>query len=332
MKKQNKIRHHYVPVGLSKNFCLEEKRLYLYDIQESKMLSSAPRDVFLQKNLHSIVTNDGSVDHNMVEDEFMCLEGNSLKVVNEILSGAEMTDERKDWLAVLVALQKLRTPLYRKGIEAIINEQYIAVAKVLDARGDFPQVPEALKPYGSSMSELLENGTIVPQITMPQVTMGGLCAIPVVHALLVKMNWCLLESSRDNYFILSDHPCAILDPDLRYHGMGLGLIQKNIEITMPIGKNHCLLASWKKIPQRIKLSKSQVSNINKRSAVFGERFFVHPLETKKVLNFLLPYKDCSFENRFLRVSSENGGQMVVARSCVGETGNIRFYEAIRPLF
>lgn len=99
---QNKIRHHYVPVGLSKNFCLEEKRLYLYDVQEATIVPSTPKDVFLQKNLHSVVTDDGSVDHNMVEDEFMHLEGNGLKATNEILAGGEFTYERKDWAAVLL--------------------------------------------------------------------------------------------------------------------------------------------------------------------------------------------------------------------------------------
>lgn len=329
---QNKIRHHYVPVGLSKNFCLEEKRLYLYDVQESKIVPSTPKDVFLQRNLHSVITNDGTVDHNMIEDEFMQLEGNGLKAINEILAGGDFTDERKDWAAVLLALQQLRTPVYRKSIEAVIKGQLSAVAKVLDARGDFGEVPEALKPYGSSMSELLESGTVIPKITMPQVTMQGLTALPVVHGLLMRMNWCLLESSKDNYFILSDHPCAILDPDLRYHEMGLGFVQKNIEITMPIGKNHCLLASWKKIPERVKLSKRQVLNINRRSAVFGERFFVYPLQTRKLLNFLLPYKDCNFESRFLHIPGANGEQAVVAQNCVGETGNFRLYEAIKPLF
>ena len=330
--KQNKIRHHYVPVGLSKNFCLEEKRLYLYDTQESTIIPSTPKDAFLQKNLHSIVTNDGSFDHNMMEDEFMVFESNGLKAINEILSGHELTYERKDYLAAFMALQQLRTPVYRKNIEAIIKEQLIAETKILDAQGAFGEIPDILKPYGSNISELLENGTIVHQITLPQVTMQGLSALPNVHALLVKMNWCLLESFGEDYFILSDHPCAILDPDLRNHGMGLGFAHNNIEVTLPISKNHCLLASWKKIPERAKLSKPQVSNINRRSAVFGERFFAYPLKTRKALNLLLPYKDCNFESRFLRIPGVDGGQAVIAQNCVGGLGAIRLYEAISPLF
>lgn len=81
---------------------MEEKRLYLYDVQEATIVPSTPKDVFLQKNLHSVVTDDGSVDHNMVEDEFMHLEGNGLKATNEILAGGEFTYERKDWAAVLL--------------------------------------------------------------------------------------------------------------------------------------------------------------------------------------------------------------------------------------
>lgn len=329
---KKKKRHHYVPVGLSKNFCLEEKRLYLYDIQESKIVPSSPKDVFLQKNLHTVITDDGNVDHNLVEDEFMRFETSGLQAANEILSGGELTFERKDWLAVLIALQHLRTPVYRKNIEKIIKEELAAATKVLDARGEFGDLPEDLKPYGNSLSELLQNGTVFHEITLPQVTMRGLSALPGIHDLLLKMNWCLLESYGDNYFILSDHPCAILDPDLRRHGMGLGFVHRNIEVTMPIGKNLCLLASWKQIPKQAKISRPQVSNINRRSAVFGQRYFVHPLQTRKVLNLLLSYENCNFESSTVSLLEANGGQMVFAQNCVGKTGNARLYEAINPLF
>ena len=75
----NKIRHHYVPVGLSKNFCLEDKRLYLYDLLNKQITPSAPKDAFLKKKLHSIVGDTGKVDHNLIEDEFMQIESIGIK-------------------------------------------------------------------------------------------------------------------------------------------------------------------------------------------------------------------------------------------------------------
>src|SRR5690606_5573850 len=101
----------------------------------------------------------------------------------------------------------------RQAIEGMLKELIVITAKTLDAEGKFGAVPEALKPFGNSLSDLLDKGHALPEIILPQVTMSGLSALPSIHSLLILMNWSLLQSPHDNYFLLSDHPCAILNPD-----------------------------------------------------------------------------------------------------------------------
>lgn len=326
---QNKIRHHYVPIGLSKNFCLEEKRLYLYDILDKKIIPSSPKDAFLQKNLHTLVKEGGELDHNLVENEFMEIEGHGAKAINEIIHGEIISGNRKSHLATLVALQHLRTPTARKAIEAVLKESIIATAKVLDAGGKIGEVPEALKPFGGSLSELLDKGHVLPEIILPQVTMSGLSALPDVHSLLVKMNWSVLQAPDGYYFFLADHPCAILNPDFKTKGLGLAS-SWDAELTMPISKNLCLLASLKNIPPKVMLMPAAVRNINSRSAVFGERFFAYPTQSKEMLDFLMPYKHCNVEARFDRLPVK-GGQMMLSQSVI--TGSKKdLYEKIQLLF
>lgn len=325
----DKIRHHYVPVGLSKNFCAEEKRLYLYDLLEQKIMPSSPKDAFLRKKLHSVVGDSGEVDHNLIEDEFMQIESIGLKAIKETIQGKGLDNNAKDLIGAFIALQYLRTPVSRSGIEKMLKKQLAATAKVLDMQGIFGEVPQALKPFGNTMSELIDSEAVNFQITLPQVTMQGLVALPKIHELLIQMNWCLLEASEDNYFLLSDHPVSILDPDIKKHGLGIGFVGKNIEVVMPIGLHHCVLLSWKDIPNNLNANKRQVMNINQRSAIFGERFFSFPIKSKKVMNFISRYKECNFGSVVENIPNLEG-QLTVGQNSI--VGNARLYEGIQPIF
>lgn len=325
----DKIRHHYVPVGLSKNFCIEEKRLYLYDLLEQKIMPSAPKDAFLKKKLHSVVDDSGAVDHNLIEDEFMKIESIGLKALKEVIQGRELDDDAKDLIGAFIALQYLRTPVSRSGIEEMLKKQLAATAKVLDMQGIFGDVPQSLKPFGNTMSELIDNEAVNFQITLPQVTMQGLVALPKIHELLFRMNWCLLQARDDSYFLLSDHPVSILDPDISKHGLGIGFIGKNIEVVLPIGIHHCILLSWKDVPDNLKASRQQVININRRTAVFGERFFSYPIKSKKIMNFISRYKECNFGS-VVENLPRSDGQLTLGQNNI--VGNKRLYEEIRPLF
>ena len=332
-----KLRHHYVPSGLSRNFCLDGKRLYYYDLQEKKIEPSSPGDAFRRKKFHSVVKDDGSTDHNVVEDYLMEFEGHGSRNIKKLIYGEHITQEERQWIASLWGLQLLRTPIVRSGIEGLLKAQLDATSRILDAAGKFGPVPEALRKYGNSFTELLENGAIKHEIVLPQVTMQSFVALPQVSHLLDKMNWCVIESHEDNYFLLSDNPCAILDPDFERHHMGIGVGQPNVEVTLPIGKNHCLLAAWKPIPKHFEAGKKDVMNINRRSAIFGERFFAYPVESKRTMNFLLPYADATPEMvaESIPIPQSNGraGYMTIARqNLFRNPRSKRLYQAIRPLF
>ena len=326
---QNKIRHHYVPAGLSKNFCSDGRRLYLYDLHEQKIIASSPKDAFVEKNLHSLVKEGGEVDHNLVEDSFMEIEGNGLNAIRKIIENGKIFADDIDWMATFVALQYVRTPTARKDTEELLKQSILATAMSLDSSSALGEIPAALKKYGENLSDLIRNGHVLAEITLPQVTMSGIAALPEIHALLMQMNWCLLKAPENKYFFLSDHPCAILNPDFRTTGLGVASTW-DAELTMPISKNLCLLASLKNLPTTKTLNEEQVTNINKRTAVFGERFFAHPLHSPEELQFLIPYKQCSREIISRRVTSKNGYAISFEGKITGSKSHL--YRKIPLLF
>lgn len=336
MAEIKKRRHHYVPSGLSLNFCLGSKRLYLYDTKEVIIAPTSPKDVFRIKDFHSIVKGDGSIDHNMIEDQMMKFEASGCKAIGQIIEGKELTDNRKGWIACLWALQLLRTPFIRGGVETSLKELVRATSRVLDAQGQFGDMPESLKQFGNNFSELLDNGAVDVEISLPQVTMMSLVAWPDATDLFQNMNWCLLESGDENYFLLSDNPCAIVDPDFDKHNMGVGIGNKNVEVSLPIGKNHCLIASWNKIPSRMKATSRIVKAVNQRTALFGERFFVYPVQTKKIMNFLKPYSDVMPKMDAQSIPTQEGdksGYFTVSRQNIFDEPRPRaLYKALPLIF
>ncbi len=58
MKKNNPIRHHYIPQFVLKHFCYEENEIWFYDIKTGNVESKNVKDVFMEKNLYKDEMND----------------------------------------------------------------------------------------------------------------------------------------------------------------------------------------------------------------------------------------------------------------------------------
>ena len=334
-----KLRHHYVPSGLTRNFCVEKEPIYYYDIKEDTIRPASPKDVFRIKNLHSIVKEGDEVDHNMVEDWLMSFERDGCVAIKKLLAGKSISQDERKSLCDMWGLQIIRTPIMRAGMENWLKEILRVTGKIADESGlsdrfGVSKIPNSLKQYGNSLSELLDNGTIGFFI-VPQATMKIFAALPKVIQSLSAMNWCLLESSEDHYFLLSDNPCAIIDPYFDIHGMGIGIESPSVEVTFPVGKNHCLLASWNKIPSTLKASKRHVLAINQRTALFGQRFYTYPFKSKKILNFLNLYADVGPEMQAESIPTERGdrvGYMTIYRQNITKSKSKRIYKSLRLIF
>ena len=79
--------------------------------KEKEFHKASPKDVFRIKDLHSIVKDDGSIDHNVMEDEMMHFETNGCKAINHIINGEKISDEDKSWIAYFWAFANFKNTL-----------------------------------------------------------------------------------------------------------------------------------------------------------------------------------------------------------------------------
>lgn len=329
-----KHRHHFVPAGLSSGFCKEQKRLYLYDLQGVKIFPSSPKDAFVQEHYHS-VEKDGQMDHDFIEDLLNEMEWPGISVIRKFMSQGFIEDRERQDLAVFCALQYVRTPQFRQGTEAFLKETGKVSGQILEDMGEMPPIPEEWRKYGDTFSQLVDTKAVDIKI-MPQVTMMGMVAVKKASDAIEKMNWCLLESKEDNYFALGDHPCALFDEFSEQHAYGLNLANPGLELTFPLGANHCLLAGWKGMPLRSVATKQRVIEINKRSALFAHRFIAYPSDSQKMLSFFSKYSEGHPEAdvQTLPCPGKNGlGYMIVSRQNIFKSPKMKqLYLSCSPLF
>lgn len=103
-----KLKHHFVPAGVLKNFCAKEKTLYLYDNQQQRISRSSPRDAMMKKKGHSISRDGETEDHDFVEDILQQVEGPGINGIDNLLSGENIGSATWYKIISLVALQSLQ--------------------------------------------------------------------------------------------------------------------------------------------------------------------------------------------------------------------------------
>lgn len=286
-----KKRHHYVPSGLTKRFCDpdDSDRIYYYDALYDRIYPSAPRDAFVERDLHTIIRNDGTRDRNSVEDLLAKFESNGIDGLRSLIDNGSICDDVRRSIANIWALQLVRTPVIRATFEAFLKETLRTIGLIVDRGNGFPPVPESLLHLGKSYTELMQNRVIDVDITLRQATMLSFDAFPSIAELLLQMRWYLIKSNAPDYFLLSDNPCSIFDPHYGLEYTGIGLCHPGVEIALPIGRNHCLVAAWKEVPRPVRGTQRRVAQLNRRAALFGERFFVFPVSSSQMLRMIKVY-------------------------------------------
>jgi hypothetical protein len=201
---------------------------------------------------------------------------------------------------------------------------------VMDNKGKLPDLPLGLLQFGRNITELIETETLKIEISLPQVTMQGMAFVYGVALLIVKMNFCLIES-KDDYILLSDNPVSIFDPDYNKHGCGLGFAYPRVEVLLPVGTRHCILATPKPCPSTLSANKKRVLEINKRSAIFANEEAIFPIASKTIMELLRIYSRDKPDIETQTVRAHDGAYLIAKRTAYSNKQGCRAYQSCCPL-
>jgi len=168
-----------------------------------------------------------------------------LKLVSSGLSALSPRERRS--LIFFVACAYARTPQTRRTIVRGIEK--LGVSKLKDFVEDEPKFRASLVRYNAVKGEALKEedarrfiGTVLSgdatlrlkdkaRIGFPLLTIVPLCSM------FLSMHWRLLHAPLGKEFVTSDNPVIIAGPARASE-------TRDLEITMPLDPQHCLLLTW----------------------------------------------------------------------------------------
>jgi len=275
MARPNK-KHHKIPATYLENFTDSNGNLWVAD-REFKIYSQTPSGLLTENDYYTIHFPDGGGTL-VIETKYLGgIEGSYADLYKRKIGKFEqITKREKATLAIFVASMMERQPMARESLKKFFSdaEEMIThlrglpddvkkrAASLPIASGSGPSISadellEAAKDVGSLHSSLIPN------------TVSGTAPI------IFNMNFAFLVGSKDSKpFLTSDNPFTMINPIAENRwgrgtiGASPGLVQEDVEITLPLSSNVVLMCGWqyKGDCDYLPLSSELVDEINRRTA------------------------------------------------------------------
>ncbi len=249
-------RHHFVPQFLLRGFThIHQGKDCVFQVEATTR--RAPRRVDIRTaasrhRLYTAIDEDGRPS-NRNEGYLALVETHAAPALRDLIGDpASLSPGERATIALLVALQTMRTPIAAEQVTAIAN------AALKTAASEFFSDRQA---FAARRREFFADGATDEEIerfrqaTLTQIRRGDVrlngrdgagFAAGFQHAvesapMLIAFHWTLLRSSSGG-LITSDRGYAIHDPTPPYPWAAQGLLSsENAEVTVPLGDTVCLL-------------------------------------------------------------------------------------------
>ena len=292
-----KDNHHYVPQGYLRGFTIEGEKslIWEYDKNTGEISRQARsiRDICSEHHYYAQKREDGSNDHESMEDAFHEIEDKSPRVIKDIKfpgTGKKvvLTDDEREILSFFAAIQLCRVPNFREGIEEM-HHKLVEIsldhkaAKDKEA-GTLPKEIEELYERGGIKIDIERFVSLGPMINM---------AREGTTRLLEKI-WHFAAPANGMTFVTSDNPVYFQAPEEYREEVGpyLGPMHPFSEVTLPLRKDLLLIfsPSVKRTPSQynllncmsVQLDKEDTRNINKRTTLAAAQY-VYSSEKSEVI-------------------------------------------------
>jgi len=295
-----KERHHFLPRFYLEGFIDPNNKPYLwvYEKGNPDIVKASPVDVAVQKHYYSITTEKGMRDSETFEDFFATLESDVAPLFVKLENKQSLNDDERKLVSLFLAFMMTRVPNFRNNIEETHSEIVKQVTMWLAK--DPKRFQSIMEKYGKdagdkinfpidAIREFVLDDSRYTVKTKPEFSLFMIMELSRSFAkVFYDMKWTFFPATDEYKFLTSDNPLFRLDPTYDPKSpYGVGLRNKNIEVTFPISRNMALLAGWNTIKERYsKTNSSMVRNINKRS-IGSALQYVYASEKSDTLNKLI---------------------------------------------
>jgi hypothetical protein len=267
-RRNEKKRHHYIPITYLEKFTDEKGRVVAYRKDDVKTpLHVRPKEIAFERYYYSQPLPEGGQDNDRLEDFFSTIESTWPLLLDRLRSGSE-TAEDMGLLGTFMCLMRVRVPATRDTVELILAEQVKATTRLLDRQGKLPPKPEGHEDILDHMEVAIDPHRSL--LAMPSLAQGfGL----VLGSLKLQV----LHNETGIRLLTSDNPVIYFDPTRREADMLPYQVRppaRPIELLFPI--DHETVIRGTNGRPRIEHAKltdqGRAERINRLVARFGYRF------------------------------------------------------------
>lgn len=267
-------RQHYVPQCYLREWIDpnvpkgHEPFVWIFDRKGKNKKRKAPKNILRSNDLYTLQIK-GRQKNYSIEKTLSSLEGEYAKIFREkIRNRLPLSEKEHVLLCSFVSVMLQRTLRQKDNLERFYDE----LVKVTESM----EKHHNIEPKKSI--ELRDSKKDAHKV-------GIVEHLPDFTEILFRMGLAFLcadESS--SKFLTSDDPCTLFNPDLQWQRFyGPGLLQRNIQVTLPLSPNVMVCLSWSNLRGYIKWSRRRVDESNRMTIGHSYEYVVcHSSRTKRL--------------------------------------------------
>lgn len=304
------MKQHYLPKFYLDGFTephaekLRTPYCWLYYRCEGRWKKRAPKNIATKTDLYSI-TDDEGTRHDELEKFLSSVESQTAKIMASVIAkGRKLEGEDRQWLALFIAVMFNRLPAYLdQWVQSIIQ---VETSRMELLRGHPLAFYALKKQYEHKTGKKLPDSfgpehldpkryKIVPSKEF--VLSLALSPVNLMAKVLADMSWTLLSAPGDSAFVTSDYPSCAVNPRLQGTPYGPGLLQRNVELTLPISRTIAMVIAWGgKRSCYLEATPPQVREVNIRTISGASEFIVSPTRDFPGTDMLTRWADARGED------------------------------------
>jgi hypothetical protein len=293
-----KKKHHYVPRFYLSGFAQPDKpgQIWSYDKIGSKPVSVSVFDAATRNYYYAFTKEDGSRDTDSLEELLGIIEGKASSVIDKISNKETLTDNEKGDFAFFIAIQLTRVPTFRKWlsdskasirkrtmqISASYSETFYAIISKITEKERITINPEEFRNFCLKGDYDLEFSLEDSLKDFLQIAM-------YLVEIILNMGWGYIHTPSNAYFLTSDNPISCVDPYKNSNSpIGYGLADISIELTFPLSKGICFLASWQNnvLGHFTYPNEKYIWELNRRTIISATNYIFSPYNHDKIAEII----------------------------------------------
>lgn len=306
-----KKRHHYIPRFYLNGFIDPDNEPYIWVYQkgEEQIIKSTATDIALEKHFYTFTTSEGSKDSETFENMLSEIEGQAAAVFNKIKKYEVLNEEDRVALSIFLAFMLTRVPHFRDNVVKTSVDFFKRLNQMMASNDELfrKYIKTVEEDTGSKMDVPVEELQKVfkegeyniippPEFSLQQVNAEF---APIFY----DMTWLFLKATESYNFLSCDNPLVYFDPTHdRRSPYGVGLLNKNIEVTFPITKDIAFHGTWQKDRKinYLQSNNEMIKIINRRTVMSAARFVYCSKKSRVIQEFIQKRKNTSGARTVIR--------------------------------